>query len=162
MGPTHRRDLAIGVAAAAVLSYLIIHVLYRFFPPITGWSGLSLLAVAAAEAVWGRSVRGRIRAGTIGVGEGRLDPLAVARSVSVAKASAWVGALATGWWLGVLAYLLPQRSSLRVAAADTPGVLVAVLSAAALVVAALWLEHCCKSPGEPDRDADAPDGHIGD
>lgn len=162
MGPMRRRDLAIAVLVTAVFSYLAIQLLYRYFPPVTGWSGLSLLAVAVAETVWGRSVRGRIRDGKIGVGSGRLDPLAVARSVAVARASAWAGAIAVGWWLGVLGYLLPRRTSLRVAAADTPGVLVALLSAAALVVAALWLEHCCKSPGEPGGDAGAPNGSAGE
>ena len=42
---------------------------------------------------------------------------------------------------------------LRVAAADLPGTIVAVLSALALVAAALWLQHCCKSPSEPGEDA---------
>jgi hypothetical protein len=153
MGPTRGRDLAAAAAAAMVVGYLVIHVVYRYFPPITWWTGLSLLAVAAGEAWWGAVVRGRIRDGRIGVGAGRLNPLAVARAVAVAKASAWVAAVMVGWWLAVLAYLLPRRSVLRVAAADTPGVLVALLSAAALVVAALWLENCCKSPGEPN-DAD--------
>ena len=46
-------------------------------------------------------------------------PFSVARSLVVAKASAWVGALALGWWVGVLAYLLPRRSWLRVAS-QTP------------------------------------------
>jgi hypothetical protein len=59
-----------------------------------------------------------------------------------------------GWWVGVLAYLLPRRAELRVAGADTPGVLVAAVSALALVVAGLWLQHCCKSPGEPTDNAD--------
>ena len=153
MGPTRRRDLAVTVIAVAVVSYLMIPLIYRYFPPITGWTGLSLLAVAVAEAAWGWSVRGRIRDGKIGVGAGRLDPLAVARTVAIGKASAWLGALAAGWWLGVLIYLLPQRSTLRVASADSPGVTVAVLSAIALVVAALWLQHCCTSPGEPDADS---------
>lgn len=152
MAPTRGRDLAVAAVIATVAGYLAIHVLYRYFPPITLWTGLSLLAVAAGEAWWGGLVRARIRDGRIGVGAGRLHPLAVARSVAVAKASAWVGAVMVGWWLAVLAYLLPRRSELRVAAADTPGVLVAVISALALVAAALWLENCCKSPGEPDDD----------
>jgi len=155
MGPTRKRDLMAAVVAAAVLAYLLVHVLYRYFPPITLWTGLSLLAVAAAEAAWAVSVRARIRDGEIGVGGGRLHPLAVARSVVIAKASAWVGALALGWWVGVLVYLLPRRSSVRVAGADTPGAVVAAVSALALVVAALWLQHCCKSPGEPPETADA-------
>lgn len=150
MGPTRRRDLAVAVGLAAIVGYLAVHVLYRYFPPITLWTGLSLLAVAAAETWWAVSVRGRIRDGQIGVGVGRLHPLAVARTVAIAKASAWVGAVMLGWWLAVLAYLLPRRAELRVAAADTPGALVAAGSAFALVAAALWLQNCCKSPGEPN------------
>ena len=158
MGLTRSRDLAIGALATAVVSYLFIRLLYRYFPPITLWTGLSLLAVAVAEAAWGFSVRRRIRDGQIGVGAGRLDPLAVARSVAVAKASAWVGVLALGWWTGVLMYLLPRRAELRVAAADTPGVAVAALSALLLIVSALWLQHCCRSPDEANADpADSSD-----
>ena len=93
----------------------------------------------------GRHARAALR---IGVGAGRLHPLAVARTVAIAKASAWVGAVMLGWWTGVLAHVLPRRSELRMAAADAPGAGVAALSALALVIAALWLQHCCKSPGE--------------
>ena len=61
--------------------------------------------VAVAEALWARYVRTKINDGEIGDGPGWLHPLAVARSVVVAKASAWVGALVLGWWVGVLVYL---------------------------------------------------------
>jgi hypothetical protein len=74
--------------------------------------------------------------------------------VLIAKASAWVGALALGWWIAVLVYLLPRRGTLRVAGEDTAGAAVAGVSALALVVAALWLQHCCKSPQEPPDNAD--------
>lgn len=158
MGPTRKRDLAAAATAAAVLGYLAIHLLYRHFPPITLWTGLSLLAVAAVEAGWAISVRGRIRDGRIGVGGGRLHPLAVARSVAVAKASAWVGAVMLGWWVAVLFYLLPRRAELRVAAADTPGVAVAAVSAFALVTAALWLQHCCRSPSDQTGSEEAVPG----
>ncbi|MCX2929019.1 DUF3180 domain-containing protein [Mycobacterium sp. CVI_P3] len=155
MGPTRKRDLTAAAVGVAILAYLSVHVLYHYFPPITGWTGLSLLAVAGLEAGWAVSVRAKIRDGQIGVGGGRLHPLTVARSVVIAKASAWVGALMLGWWIGVLIYLLPRRGELRVAGADTPGAVIAALSALALVVAALWLQHCCKSPGEPTDDPDA-------
>ena len=157
MGPTRGRELAAAAIVAAIAGYLAIHMLYRYFPPITLWTGLSLVAVAVGEGWWGALVRTRIRDGRIGVGAGRLDPLAVARSVAIAKASAWVGAVMLGWWLAVLVYLMPRRSELRVAAADTPGVLVAMISALALTVAALWLENCCKAPGEPHDDEAPPD-----
>jgi hypothetical protein len=155
MGPTRKRDLTAAVVGVAMATYLLLGVLYRYFPPITVWTGLSLLGVAAAEAAWGVSVRARIRDGEVGVGGGRLHPLAVARSVVVAKASAWVGALMLGSWIGVLVYLVPRRTELRVAGADTPGAVVAAISALALVVSALWLQHCCKSPGEPTENGEA-------
>lgn len=149
MGPTRKRDLTVAVVGAAVLSYLLIQVLFRWFPPVTVWTGLSLLGVAIAEALWARYVRSKISDGEIGAGPGWLHPLAVARTVTVAKASAWVGALVLGWWLGVLAFFLPRRSWLRAAAEDTTGTVVAAISALALLVAALWLQHCCKSPPDP-------------
>jgi hypothetical protein len=149
MGPTRKRDLTAAVAGMAVAGYLLVTGIYRWFPPITVWTGLSLGAVGVAEAIWGRHVRAKIADGEIGDARGWLHPLAVARSLVVAQASAWVGALALGWWLGVLAYLLPRRAWLRVAAQDTTGAVVAALSALVLVTAALWLQHCCKSPGDP-------------
>jgi len=149
MGPTRKRDLTVAVVGAAVVGYLLVTALHRYFPPITVWTGLSLLAVAIGEALWARYVRAKISDGEIGAGPGWLHPLAVARSLMVAKASAWVGALMLGWWIGVLAYFLPRRSWLRVAAEDAGGTTVAAVSALALLVAALWLQHCCKSP--PDQ-----------
>lgn len=154
MGPTRKRELTVAVVGAAVVGYLLIKGLYRWFPPITVWTGLSLLAVAVAEAPWARYVRAKITDGEIGSGAGRLHPLAVARSLMVAKASAWVGALMLGWWVGVLVYFLPRRSWLRAAAEDTSGTVVAAVSALALVVAALWLQHCCKSPHDPTEHGD--------
>ncbi|MGE2737304.1 DUF3180 domain-containing protein [Mycolicibacterium vaccae] len=155
MGPTRIRDLAVAAAAVAVLSYVLVRVLYRYFPPITLWTGVSLLGVAVAVAGWGFYVRARIRDGDIGVGVDRLHPLAVARSVVIAKASAWMGGVVLGWWVGVAVYLLPRRGQLRVAAEDSPGVVVAALCALALVSAALWLQHCCKSPDDLSADTDA-------
>lgn len=151
MGPTRKRDLTAAVVCAGALGYLLVVLLYRWFPPITVWTGVSLLAVGATEAVWGRHVRAKINDGEIGDGGGRLHPLAVARSLMIAKASAWVGALMMGWWIAVLVYLLPRRSTVRVAGEDTAGTVVAAVSALALVVAALWLQHCCKSPWDPSE-----------
>ena len=155
MGPTRKRDLAYTAVAVAVIAYLLVVVLYRWFPPITVWTGLWLLGAAIAETGWAFYVRSKINAGQIGVGGGRVHPLSVARGVVIAKASAWVGAIVAGWWVGVLVYLLPRRAELRVPAEDTKGVVVAVVSALALVVAALWLQHCCKSPEEPPDSSDA-------
>ncbi|OBG88150.1 hypothetical protein A5733_11700 [Mycobacterium sp. NS-7484] len=154
MGPTRKRDLAGTTAIVAIVGYVLVAILYRWFPPLTVWTGLSLLAVALIEAGWAFYVRAKINDGQIGVGTGRLHPLAVARSVVIAKASAWVGAIVAGWWIGVVVYLLPRRGELRVAGEDTPGAVVAAISALALAVAAVWLQHCCTSPGEPPDNGD--------
>jgi Protein of unknown function (DUF3180) len=154
MGPTRSRDLVAATVVAAVVGYVLVTGLYRWFPPITILTGVSLLAVAAVEFGWAFYVRSKIDDGEIGVGPGWLHPLSVARSVMVAKASAWVGATMLGWWLAVLAYLLPRRGVLRVATEDTPGAVVAAISALALVIGGLWLQHCCKSPEEPPDDPD--------
>lgn len=158
MGLTRARDLVAGAVAAAVLGYLLVRATYRYFPPITVWTGISLLGVAVALAGWGFYVRARVRDGEIGVGRGRLHPLAVARSVVIAKAAAWMGAVVLGWWVAVAAYVLPRRDALRVAAADSPGTVVAALCALALVTAALWLQHCCRSPEDTPPDADPATG----
>lgn len=155
MGMTRWRDLAAAAVVVAVVGYLFVRLAYRYFPPVTLWTGLSLLAVAAVEAGWAVSVRRRIRDGRIGVGAGRLHPLVVARSVAVAKASAWAGAVAFGAWAGFLAYALPHRGELRVAGADTPGALAAAVSALLLVIAAQWLQDSCKSPEDPTADGAA-------
>lgn len=152
MTPTRNRDLVVTVVVTALVGYLLVVRLYRYFPPLTVWTGLSLAAIAAAEAGWGGYVRAKIKAGEIGAGSPRLHPIAVARSLVVAQASAWVGALVLGWWFGVLAYLLPRRGELRVVDADTAGAVVAAACALALVIAALWLQHCCKSPQDISDD----------
>lgn len=154
MGPTRKRDLTVTVVIAAVVGYPLVMMLYQWFPPITLFTGISLLVVAAAEAVWGFYVRAKISNGQIGDVAGWLHPLAVARTVMVAKASAWVGALMLGWWVGVLAYLVPKRAALRVADHDTAGAAVAAVSALALIAAALWLQHCCEKPEEPPNPRD--------
>ncbi|MDT5339546.1 MAG: hypothetical protein QOD90_5051 [Mycobacterium sp.] len=153
MGPTRKRDLAAATVIAAILGYTAVRLAYHWFPPITLWTGLSLLGLAAVEVPWAFYVRSKIGDGKIGDAPGRLHPLAVARAVMISKASALVGALALGWWVGVLVFLLPKRDE-TFAGASILGTVVAAVSALALVVAALWLQHCCKSPDEPPEDAD--------
>ena len=122
MGPTRKRDLTAATVIAAVAAYLLVltavSVLPADHPAVPGcrcWRSRSRRRA-------GPSTCGpRSTTGEIGDGPGWLHPLAVARSVLIAKASAWVGALVLGWWLGVLAYLLPRRSTLRVAGEDTAG-----------------------------------------
>ena len=70
--------LARRLGFGSVLGYLAAALAYpRYFPPVTVWSGLSLLAVAIAVGAWAFYVRTKIREGEIGDGPGWLHPLAV-------------------------------------------------------------------------------------
>ncbi len=153
MGPTRIRDLLIACAVTAILGFFFVSASYGSLPPIPLLAGISLLVLAIAEGGWAFYVRNKVSDGEIGVGTGRLPAILVARSVVVAKASAWLGTLMTGWWLAMLVYILPRRSQLAAAVADTLGVMIATGCALTLVVAGLWLQHCCKSPPEPPATA---------
>ncbi|WP_026343848.1 DUF3180 domain-containing protein [Nocardia sp. BMG111209] len=149
MKPTRALDLTANVLIAAVVAWVATRWAYSSFPPITVIAGASLYPVAALEAVLGFMIRTRVGDERIGDGPRQLHPITVARAVALAKASAQVGSLAGGVWLGFLVWVYPQRSSLHAAAADTPGAIVGLVAGAALVAAALWLEYCCRAPGEP-------------
>ncbi|MDQ0424764.1 MULTISPECIES: DUF3180 domain-containing protein [Cellulomonas] len=80
-----------------------------------------------------------------------LNPLRAARTVVLAKAACYTGALLTGWYGGQALSLLTD--------ADVPGnparagaAGLAVLGAVALAVAGLVVEHWCRIP-PPDADA---------
>ncbi|MBA0047776.1 DUF3180 domain-containing protein [Mycobacterium sp. NPDC050853] len=153
MGPTRIRDLLIAGAVTVVLGYFFVLAAYGSLPPIPLLAGVSLLALAIVEGGWAFYIRNKVNDGEIGAGVGRLPALAVARSVVVAKASAWLGTLMAGWWMAMLIYVLPRRAQLAAAVADTFGVVIATGCALALVVAGLWLQHCCKSPPDPPATA---------
>lgn len=116
MGPTRKRDLTAAVVGAAAVGYLLVAVLYRWFPPITVWTGLSLLAVAVAEALWARYVRVKISDGEIGDGPGWLHPLVVARSLMVAKSVAAATSASGAAITYDIGHLRPPRDADRRAA----------------------------------------------
>lgn len=148
---TRSRDLVIAAVVAGLLVHLGLRVGYGSLPPLPTLAGVTLLVIAVVEAPLGFVLRSRIqrRPGTRPV-----QPLTAARAVLVAKASSLVGALMLGAWLGVLVYVLPIRQDVTAAAHDTTSAVVGAISAAVLVGAALWLEHCCRTPDQPD-DPDA-------
>ncbi|MFC9993142.1 DUF3180 domain-containing protein [Nocardia sp. NPDC127526] len=151
--PTRVLDLSANVALAAAVAWIATNVAYSSFPPISVFSGASLIPVAVLEVVLAFVIRQRVENRGIGTDERQLHPITAARAVALAKASAQVGSLVAGIWLGFLIWLLPERSELRAVAADTPGAVVGLLAGIALVAAALWLEYCCRAPIDPPDEA---------
>ncbi|HVW42935.1 MAG TPA: DUF3180 domain-containing protein [Amycolatopsis sp.] len=146
---TRPRELVTAGLVGLVLSYLAFKFFYESVPRLPRYAGVTLLALAVIEVALAFSIRARIRSGRL------LGAIGVARAVALAKASSLLGALMFGGWLGIIAALFPQTDAVTAAAADVRSAVIGVISAAALVAAALWLEHCCRTPDTSDQDRDS-------
>jgi hypothetical protein len=79
-----------------------------------------------------------------------VEPMLVARLAVLAQASAYVGAVFLGIWLGVLAYVGPSAGRIQAAGSDAVTAVLGVVFSAALMAAALWLESVCKVPPDDE------------
>ena len=151
MKPTRARSLLlIGVLAAAVW-WALLTVIYSKLPPLT-WTGIPALVLAAAVEAWtGRDLRARIMGNNPGTKP--LAPLFVARMVVLAKASSQVGALLAGVSVGFIGYL-SDKTDAATPRSDLITASITFGSCLILIAAALFLEYCCRVPGDPDGDRD--------
>lgn len=151
-GPTVRAtgwvELAVIVVGVGVGAYVLVRDLV---PPIPLWAGAMLYGLAAADLWIAQLVRARLGKGRVGMGPGRLHPIAVARALALAKASAYLGAVAPGFFGGVITFLLADGDRLAATHSDRPGAWIAMVGAVLLIAAALWLERCCRTPDDPDE-----------
>ncbi len=161
MSPVRRRDLAVLTGGLAVAAWLLVRAYYGQLPPLDWWLPAPLGVLAVAEAFGARILATRLaalrdaRAGkrpsaaTPSTAPVRpVEPLLVARLVVLAQASAYVGAVLLGVWLGVLAHVGPAVGRLQAAGGDTLTAVIGVVCSAALIGAALWLESVCRVPPE--------------
>ena len=160
MTPVRRRDLLVIAAGVALVVWLLVRRSYGDLPALSWWQPLPLGLLAVAEALAARALaerfadrrRRRSEPGRRPVSTARpVDPLLAARLVVLAQASAYVGAVFTGVWAGVLLHTLPALGRLTAARGDSVTGVLGVLLAAALTGAALWLEHVCKVPPDDDE-----------
>ena len=149
MKATRVIDLVTLFIFAAAATWILVRVFYGHMPPISIFAGASLYPIAAIELVLAQLIRNRVNEHQIGDGPKQLHPITAAKAVALAKASALVGAGSSGVWLGFLLFVFPQRSTVRAAVSDSPGAIVGLIAGVVLVLAALWLEHCCKTPEDP-------------
>jgi hypothetical protein len=149
MRPTSAASLLVAGLASAALSWVIIGDYYGEIPRLPWLPAFTVFALAIGEALLARSTKARIdrRPGTPPV-----DPLAVARYVVLAKASSLAGAIFTGFFAGVLVWLLVERSRTVAGSQDVPAAAGSLAAAVALVAAALWLERACRVPKSPEDD----------
>jgi hypothetical protein len=167
LSPVRRRDLVVLAAGLAVATWLMVRAWYGSLPALEWWLPAPLGVLAIAEALGARTLRARLAA----LREARtrtstpaspatpvrpVEPMLVARLAVLAQASAYVGAVFLGVWTGVLVHVGPEVGRLQAAGGDTVAALIGIVSSAALVVAALWLENACRVPPSSTDDEPAP------
>jgi hypothetical protein len=145
---TTPRQLVIPGVVAAVVVYLLVRLGYGSLPPLPMLAGASLLVIAVVDLVLALVLRPRVLRKP---GSSPVEAITAARSLALAKASSLAGAIMVGVWVGLLAYLLPIRAMVEAARPDTTAAVVGLISAAALIAAGLWLEHCLRNPHESDN-----------
>ncbi|HJQ45346.1 MAG TPA: DUF3180 domain-containing protein [Amycolatopsis sp.] len=146
---TRPRELVTAGLVGLVLSFLAFKFFYGSLPRLPQFAGVTLLVLAVIEVALAFSIRARIRSGRL------LGAIAVARAVALAKASSLLGALMLGVWAAVVAALFPRTGDVTAAASDVRSAVIGVISSSALVGAALWLEHCCRTPDTGDQNRDS-------
>jgi len=152
MTPTRPRDLLAIALIVAVLANLAVRLTYGSLPGFPLLGGVTLAVLGAAEAIGGRALRARIRREPDTT---PVQPLVAARAVLLAKASSVAGAVVAGAWLGLFVFTAPQAGTIQAASSDTAAAAVGLVCALVLVAGALWLEHCCRTPDDPN-DPDPP------
>jgi Protein of unknown function (DUF3180) len=150
--PIRPRDLVVTALVVAVVVHLLVRLTYGSLPAFPLSAGLPLAVLGMAEAIGGSALRSRIRDRS---GARPVPPLVAARAVLVARASALAGAVMTGVWAGLLAYVAPRSGDVAAAAGDTTAAALGVAGALVLVGGGLWLQHCCRTPDDPEGPEDA-------
>jgi hypothetical protein len=153
MRPTRVSTLVIIAVVCAVATWLALRSVYQRLPPLP-WTGVPALLVAALAEAWtGRDLQARI-AGRRGLKPAA--PLFVSRMVALAKASSVAAAIIAGVAAGFDVYLSGSLSA-PIPRQDALTAVITFVAAVVLACAALYLEYCCRVPGDPgDSRPEAP------
>jgi hypothetical protein len=167
MTPTRVRGLVAVAVLCALLVWLLLLHFYNSLPSLPWTPALTLLLLAVIEVRAGYLIKARLTGpnrasqgnGTKPRGRDKpLQPLAVARTVAIAKASAQAAAVIAGIAAGFVIDLARSFSQPG-PRNDTFAALGILGGAVLLAAAALYLERCCRVPGPPPG-YDAPGSHI--
>jgi hypothetical protein len=148
------------LTALAVLSAAVGWSLAQLWPtwfsqglPVPIGSALTMILIAVTLLVWTLMTRARLDPES---GAKRLHPLVAARTAALAMSASRVGALAFGFYVGVLLSNIVGTES---SAASDRIKISAVTAVASLITAivALWLERMCRIE-EPPAESDARNG----
>lgn len=151
--PTSISVLVVAGLLAAAAGWLLLSFFYNSWPAPPWLPVVVLAALAVAEGFLAQNTAARVQRKP---GMPPVEPLAVARYAVLAKASSLAGAVYAGYSVGLLTFFVlePTKFARDAVPAAAGGVLASLL----LVAAALWLEHACRVPEQPDRNDDGEPG----
>lgn len=155
MKATSWRLLGLLALSGIAVGWLLVQVWRQWAGTAPGvpWTApLTLGALAAGFALAAITLRPRLRREE---GHQPLDPFTAARTAVLAMAGTRTGAFLAGGYVGFAGYLLPDLTTQYRRSLIVPVVLCA-LAAAALSLAALWLERACRVPADDDPSGGAP------
>jgi hypothetical protein len=145
--PTRVSTLVIIAVVCAAVGWLLLRAVYTKLPPLP-WTGVPALLIAAAAEAWmGRDIKGRI------AGRSRskpVEPLFASRMVALARASSVAAAIIAGLAAGSAFYLAGSLSA-STPRQDALTAVITFVAAILLACAALYLEYCCRVPGDPEE-----------
>ncbi|MFD1539076.1 DUF3180 domain-containing protein [Nonomuraea guangzhouensis] len=146
MRPTRPGPLVGIIVIVALVSWMVVREFYADLP-IVPWTAIPtvlLLAVGEAYSGWVTKARIDHKPDTKPV-----EPLAVARLAALGKASAYVGAVFAGFFGGFALHTVQlfTRETPRAEFFIAAGSLLAFV---VLICAALFLEHACRIPKDPE------------
>jgi hypothetical protein len=149
MRRTRLADLLVPFVILAASCYVLLRVSYDSLPPLQYLVPAPLAALALAELMAARRVRGVVRHDP---NARPMPAIVVARWVALGKASSLVGAGVTGAAVALLARLLPDAGTVQAAAHDAKVAGLLLGAALLLVAAGLLLERAGTDPGSRRHD----------
>lgn len=153
--PTAWSTLVITALVAGFVGWIICRQFYGDLPAVPWFGSFVLVGLAAVEFISGRTIRARIEHKP---GMEPVEPLTVAMSAALAKASSLMAAAYGGVMTGVTVWLLSKAGDVDAAARDLPYAGLGVLAGACLLAAALFLENSCRiPPGSDEGSTDVPE-----
>ncbi|MBP3088568.1 DUF3180 domain-containing protein [Corynebacterium sp. sy017] len=136
----------------ALASFIVVMRFYGVMSNIPVSVALMLWTMATLCALLALKVRKKIQQQEIGLDRSQLNPLNVAQCMVVGKASAWTGAIFSGFYAGISAYVLLRYPQLAAAQEDMPRAIITMCGALAMAAAGVFLEKSCSVP--PPHDAE--------
>ena len=141
-------QLAVIVLALGVIGWLVARLAYASLPPLSYAIPVPIAALAIAELIAARRVRGAVRH------EPWARPMAalvIARCVALGKASALVAAGVVGAFAGLLVDIVPDVGTITAVGHDVGVCIATIIVGAALIAAGLLLERAGIDPGRDRR-----------